>query len=82
MSVVVFMIGFVIVAGVAVIAGMVFARERDRHRAARLDAQRWRLWRWEQALIAAADSDGCPSCHLLRARAELQNRHYDGSGSV
>ena len=51
--------------------GVLLAGEMRHRQRTRLDALSWRLWRWEQEILASADSRGCPCCHLLRHRSEL-----------
>jgi hypothetical protein len=72
MGEVLLVIGLVMIVGISVGAGMILAGERHRRSRLRLDADRRALWRWEQELLAAAEVRGCPGCHLLRRRAELQ----------
>jgi hypothetical protein len=72
MTAIVITFGLVLLVGVAVVIGMVLAGERDHRERLRLDALRWRLWNWEQEIISAAECRGCPSCELLRRRADLQ----------
>jgi len=70
MSVVV-VIGLLLLVGLAVGVGMVVGGERNGRERRRLADTRWALWRWEQELHGVAELDGCPSCVLLRRRAEL-----------
>jgi hypothetical protein len=70
-------LGLLLLLGLSIAAGMVLSGERHHRRRSRLDALRWELWRWEQEIITAADCRGCPSCALLRRRAELQRGPFD-----
>ncbi|MGB9376065.1 MAG: hypothetical protein WCB04_00970 [Mycobacteriales bacterium] len=64
-------IAIVILILICITAGVILAGQRSERDTARLAAQRWNLWIWEQELINAADVHGCPSCQLLRRREEL-----------
>lgn len=63
--------GVIVLIGLAVAVGAVIGGERNARERRRLAATRWQLWQWEQELFAAVESDGCPSCVLLRRRTDL-----------
>lgn len=65
----VLVLGLALLAGVA--AGVVLGGELRHRERIRLDAWSWRLWRWEQEIVSAADGRDCPGCRLLRQRSEL-----------
>jgi hypothetical protein len=77
MNGIVIALGLMVLVGLAAGTGVLLAGERHHRARVRLDSQRWVLWRWEQELISAADCRGCPSCELLRRRAELQRSPLD-----
>jgi hypothetical protein len=54
--------------------GMLVACQQQRIQRLRLAKRSWELYRWEQELLNVAELDGCPSCQLLRRRADLQHR--------
>lgn len=56
----------------SVFIGRAIAGERVEEKSKRLAVKHWNLWLWEQELINVAELRGCPSCALLRRRAELQ----------
>jgi hypothetical protein len=68
---------FVLATGI----GMLIAGEQQRIQRLRLAKRGWELYNWEQELINLAELDGCPSCRLLRRRAELQHRPPDAEAA-
>lgn len=77
MNQIVIVIGVLLLFGVAVSIGVLLAGERNHRVRARLDARRSDLWLWEQELLNVAEYRGCPSCQLLRRRADLQRSPSD-----
>jgi hypothetical protein len=78
--------GIVIVIGLlllllAVGLGMLIAGKQQRVQQLRLAKRSWELFRWEQELLNVAELDGCPSCQLLRRRADLQHRPVDSEAA-
>lgn len=71
MNAVVITIGLVLLVAVSLAAGVVLAGELNHRTRVRLNARRHDLYTWEQELLTAAESRSCPSCALLRRRAEL-----------
>ena len=67
-------IAVIVLMALSVFVGRVIAGERVEEKRKRLAAKGWDLWLWEQELINVAELRGCPSCTLLRRRAEL-HRH-------
>jgi hypothetical protein len=55
----------------SVIVGRLSAADTVEARHAQQMRKHWGLYLWEQELINAAEVRGCPSCRLLRRRAEL-----------
>jgi hypothetical protein len=78
MNGVVIALGLIVLVGLSTAAGMVTAGERLHRQRLRLDSLSWQLWHWEQELLNAADYRDCPSCRLLRHRAELQRSPTPG----
>jgi hypothetical protein len=70
-------LGLAILVGLSVGVGVVIGGERNVRTRRRLAASRWQLWQWEQELFAAVEVDGCPTCVLLRRRAELRRTPQD-----
>ncbi|GAY09346.1 hypothetical protein [Pseudonocardia sp. N23] len=56
---------------VSVIVGRLSVADTVEARRAQQTRKHWDLYRWEQELLNAAEVRGCPSCRLLRRRAEL-----------
>jgi hypothetical protein len=77
MLIVVVVLGLAILVGLSVGVGVVVGGERNVRERRRLSASRWKLWQWEQELFAAVEVDGCPTCVLLRRRAELHRTPKD-----
>ena len=69
--------GLLLLCGLAVALGMVIAGERRQRERQRLSRRSWELYRWEQELLNVAELHGCPSCVLLRRRAELHGHPVD-----
>jgi len=65
----------------AVGIGILIAGEQQRINRLRSAKRSWELFRWEQELLNIAELDGCPSCRLLRRRAELQRRPIDSEAA-
>ena len=70
-------LGLAVLVGLSVGVGVVIGGERNARERRRLSASRWQLWRWEQEIFAAVETDGCPGCVLLRRRAELHRTPQD-----
>jgi len=71
MFIFIIVLGLAILIGLTVGIGVAIGGERNVRERRRLSASRWQLWQWEQELFAAVEVDGCPTCELLRRRAEL-----------
>ncbi|NMI01590.1 hypothetical protein [Pseudonocardia acidicola] len=65
-------LGLVVLVVLSVGLGKILAGERIEGQRKRLAAKQWDLWLWEQELLNIAEFRGCPSCQLLRRRADLQ----------
>lgn len=76
---IVLVVGLIALVIVSFGAGVVIGGERNTRERRRLAGLRWRLWRWEQELLGAAEVDGCPGCVLLRRRAQLHRSGQDAS---
>jgi hypothetical protein len=78
---VVVVLGCVVLFLLAVGAAVLIVGAHQRVRRLRLAKRHWELYRWEQELLNVAELDGCPSCRLLRRRAELQHRPADSDAA-
>lgn len=67
-------IALVVLMTLSVAVGLVIAGERVEEKHKRLAVKHWDLWLWEQELINSAELLGCPSCRLLRRRADLHRQ--------
>jgi hypothetical protein len=76
---IVIVVGLIVFAAISVGFGVVIGGELNARERRRLADIRWKLWRWEQELLGAADIDGCPGCVLLRKRAGLQRSVLDSA---
>jgi hypothetical protein len=73
MNVLIAAIGIVGLIGLSVSVGFGIARQQSDERAEQLRRHEWDLWLREHEMIGVAEMTGCPSCALLRARADLQS---------
>ncbi|AEA22628.1 hypothetical protein ACFQ34_15430 [Pseudonocardia benzenivorans] len=63
---------------VSALIGRMIAKEEVEAQRERQARKQWDLYRWEQELINTAELRGCPSCSLLRRRADLQGHAPEG----
>jgi len=81
MNGVVIVFGLFVLFLLAVGIGILIAGEQQRIQRLRLAKLSWELFRWEQELLNIAELDGCPSCRLLRRRADLLRHPTDGEAA-
>ncbi|HWM57095.1 MAG TPA: hypothetical protein VNO83_04615 [Pseudonocardia sp.] len=70
-------LGLMLLCALAVVLGMLIAGERQHRERERLSSRSWELYLWEQELMNIAELQDCPSCQLLRRRAELHRHPLD-----
>jgi hypothetical protein len=70
-------VGLLLLCTLTVAIGMLIAGEQGHVERQRLSRRSWELYLWEQELINIAELQDCPSCQLLRRRAELHRHPLD-----
>jgi hypothetical protein len=81
MNTIVIVLGSILLFLLAIGIGVLIAEGSQRTQRLRLAKRSWEMYRWEQELLNVAELDGCPSCRLLRRRAELQYRPVDSEAA-
>ncbi|MCE3550497.1 hypothetical protein LWC33_03405 [Pseudonocardia sp. RS11V-5] len=66
-------VGLAALVGLSVSIGVAVGKEEVEKERNRLKGVEWDLWLRENEIVSVAAVTGCPSCALLRARAELQS---------